>query len=624
MPKNMKTRKGKDGFDYPYTSPDIVVDENGKSTTKKFEEIDSQFKDIAKEYLYNISAISNFKGVVNPKIINIGDSISAVGYHTPLLCSGDKWNQQLANQLEINYGQATNKSIEFTNNTNGCTIVTTGLNKTVVKADTNAEIQLITIPNDIDMYCKIIYSTEPDGGDIEVNDGTKQIITFSCNGETKYNNLSDEFLIPSENRNYKLKVLSGKGYFYGLILSIKSFADENAPHLFFNFATGGRKIMDYTDKELEDMVKIVPSDLLIMSLGANDYNQGVTSNNYKNKVKYTLEKYRELNPKGMILLQLMCGNNATVKGGTSEVLFLEYRQVLRDLADSYNCALIDYDLYMGGYANAKANNWIGDTIHPNTTGYTIMADLLIEVLINQKNMFKEKFANNNRFSYMTISSKKYNYDTLEQRYDLNKVKIRVPNHRGYEYDFYNPQPVVSRAGVNVFPNDVPIGFMVYNTSNNKFYVCTTEAVKDNKGNITAKCVFKPLGNAITADTNDPMIFGLDMIKMEVMNQNGATKGWVHCLQPILDRKRANFPKQPKLGMIVYNTDTKIPMVCTDKDACAWENIGSATIYENNLPTATNVDDGKIAIKRVAGANDMVYICIRQSDGTSDWKKLVLE
>lgn len=46
MPKNMKTRKGKDGFDYPYTSPDIVIDGNGKSATKKFEEISSQFKDI--------------------------------------------------------------------------------------------------------------------------------------------------------------------------------------------------------------------------------------------------------------------------------------------------------------------------------------------------------------------------------------------------------------------------------------------------------------------------------------------------------------------------------------------------------------------------------------------------
>lgn len=47
MQKNMKTRKGKDGFHYPYTSPDLVIDTNGKSVTKKFDDISSQFKDIA-------------------------------------------------------------------------------------------------------------------------------------------------------------------------------------------------------------------------------------------------------------------------------------------------------------------------------------------------------------------------------------------------------------------------------------------------------------------------------------------------------------------------------------------------------------------------------------------------
>nr|DAU00483.1 MAG TPA: hypothetical protein [Caudoviricetes sp.] len=45
MAKKMKTRKGKDGFDYPYTSPDIVIDADGKSVTKKFEEINLQYKD---------------------------------------------------------------------------------------------------------------------------------------------------------------------------------------------------------------------------------------------------------------------------------------------------------------------------------------------------------------------------------------------------------------------------------------------------------------------------------------------------------------------------------------------------------------------------------------------------
>ena len=46
MNKKIKTRKGNDGFNYPYTSSDLVIDQNGKSATKKFDEIDTQVKDI--------------------------------------------------------------------------------------------------------------------------------------------------------------------------------------------------------------------------------------------------------------------------------------------------------------------------------------------------------------------------------------------------------------------------------------------------------------------------------------------------------------------------------------------------------------------------------------------------
>lgn len=47
MSDKMKVRDGNDGYSYPYTSPDLVVDKNGKSNTSKFNEINAQFKDIA-------------------------------------------------------------------------------------------------------------------------------------------------------------------------------------------------------------------------------------------------------------------------------------------------------------------------------------------------------------------------------------------------------------------------------------------------------------------------------------------------------------------------------------------------------------------------------------------------
>ena len=46
MAKYIKTRKGNDGFYYPYTSPDLVIDENGKSATTKFNEINTQLENI--------------------------------------------------------------------------------------------------------------------------------------------------------------------------------------------------------------------------------------------------------------------------------------------------------------------------------------------------------------------------------------------------------------------------------------------------------------------------------------------------------------------------------------------------------------------------------------------------
>lgn len=49
MSDKIKVREGNDGYSYPYTSPDIVIDENGKSATTKFNELDSQFKENAKQ-----------------------------------------------------------------------------------------------------------------------------------------------------------------------------------------------------------------------------------------------------------------------------------------------------------------------------------------------------------------------------------------------------------------------------------------------------------------------------------------------------------------------------------------------------------------------------------------------
>ena len=45
MSDKMKVRDGNDGYSYPYTSPDLVIDENGKSVKKRIDEVESKIKE---------------------------------------------------------------------------------------------------------------------------------------------------------------------------------------------------------------------------------------------------------------------------------------------------------------------------------------------------------------------------------------------------------------------------------------------------------------------------------------------------------------------------------------------------------------------------------------------------
>lgn len=42
MAKNIKTRRGKDGSYYPYTSPDLVIGSDGKNVTTRFKELEDE------------------------------------------------------------------------------------------------------------------------------------------------------------------------------------------------------------------------------------------------------------------------------------------------------------------------------------------------------------------------------------------------------------------------------------------------------------------------------------------------------------------------------------------------------------------------------------------------------
>lgn len=138
MAKNMKTRKGKDGFDYPYTSPDIVIDATGKSATKKFEEINSQFKDIAKQLkditttgftMIDVSSEDTYSINTGSTGGNTGETTIHV---TGITITGQKNSLKIGETLQLTANiipsNATNKNVEWTSTVvNYATVSDTGL-----------------------------------------------------------------------------------------------------------------------------------------------------------------------------------------------------------------------------------------------------------------------------------------------------------------------------------------------------------------------------------------------------------------------------------------------------------------------------------------------------------------
>lgn len=82
MPKDLKTRKGKDNIYYPYTSPDIVVDSTGESQTTKNTnmktDIDSIKADLGTEEL--TTTTKTVKGAINELNTKVGTGTGGVSY----------------------------------------------------------------------------------------------------------------------------------------------------------------------------------------------------------------------------------------------------------------------------------------------------------------------------------------------------------------------------------------------------------------------------------------------------------------------------------------------------------------------------------------------------------------
>lgn len=176
MPKNMKTRKAKDGFNYPYTSPDLVIDPSGKSVTTKFNEledkmkkvgstsiddtntttdktwssskIDSQFKDIA-SYPKNSTELQEY--FLNSNIIKVNKDISGTNF---IINSNKILTSDTQSVIKIEDGTPVDNALINIKNKSNITIknIIFDGNKDNVTGDASSGTKFINIENSDHIY----------------------------------------------------------------------------------------------------------------------------------------------------------------------------------------------------------------------------------------------------------------------------------------------------------------------------------------------------------------------------------------------------------------------------------------------------------------------------------------
>ena len=102
MAKYIKTRKGNDGFYYPYTSPDLVIDEDGKSTTTKFSEINTQLENIGQSTQEQINT-SIDKAIEEGKMHSDASKLSIIDENNNFISTDVEGALDKINDLDIFY-----------------------------------------------------------------------------------------------------------------------------------------------------------------------------------------------------------------------------------------------------------------------------------------------------------------------------------------------------------------------------------------------------------------------------------------------------------------------------------------------------------------------------------------
>lgn len=154
----------------------------------------------------------------------------------------------------------------------------------------------------------------------------------------------------------------------------------------YNRGISGNVVPQLAERWQEDCIDLKPNILSIL-IGVNDY-WHTLSGNYKGTIETYRDSYKALLERTMKALpnvKLIIGEPYAIPGVKAVdkswfPTFDKYRQVARDMAESYNAVFIPYQhIYEEAIKKAPASYWTPDGVHPNTAGDGLMAHAVLGV-----------------------------------------------------------------------------------------------------------------------------------------------------------------------------------------------------------------------------------------------------
>ena len=416
------------------------------STERQLAEVENQFK----LGVYNLKHLKKIKGKRKFTINVLSDSIGA----GTAAGSNFGFMQQLENAMNVVQQKINYKYNSFYYFNNGWTATETGINKHLLSSlDTSSALQITTVTAEIPTISykvEIIYSTRSDGGNFEVRESVTNTLlaTVNCNGVSA-DGLKTAELTVSASNSVKIVPLTGnKAYVNGWIM--KRYPSE-ASYKIHQLAQGGRKSKDFSDTDLINSVKFETPDLLIWELVANDFSGGDLVS-YKQKTELAITTAHSIGAD--VLITATCGNSVSETTGYRA----DWVEWLKATADSFGCAFIDYDEIFGGYTSAQANGLLADTIHPTDLGHLLMANELIDVVLNIENPYNRNVIidlSDNRKPFNNYLLEPKNIHSVGDNY-FEKAYFKTTDNNGNAV-FANVSPARFLTNASQLPKYAPKG-----------------------------------------------------------------------------------------------------------------------------------------------------------------------